>query len=59
MADQGNDLAQYNLGYMYEMGMGVIPDRNEAIKWYKKAATKKNNEAIIRLLENDPDLKIF
>ena len=37
--------AQYNLGLMYEMGLGVEADRNRAAGWYKLAATKGNVHA--------------
>jgi TPR repeat protein len=37
--------AQYNLGLMYEMGLGVKADRNRAAGWYKLAAEKGNVHA--------------
>ena len=37
-AEQGNALAQSNLGWMYENGEGVQLDKREAVKWYRKAA---------------------
>ena len=37
-ADQGNAIAQYNLGWMYENGRGVVQDDAEAMQWYRKAA---------------------
>ena len=37
-AEQGNALAQYNLGVMNEKGQGVPKDDKEAVKWYRKAA---------------------
>ncbi len=39
---QGDSTAQYNLGYMYEEGLGVIKDSGRAAYWYEKAA--KNGE---------------
>jgi len=36
---------------MYEMGLGVAQDYNEATKWYKKAAILGDSEARQRLLE--------
>jgi TPR repeat protein len=36
--DQGNMVAQRNIGVMYENGWGVNQDYNEALKWYLKAA---------------------
>ena len=37
-AEQGKAIAQYNLGYCYEKGLGVVKDPTEAVKWYRKAA---------------------
>ena len=37
-AKQGAAYAQYNLGIMYERGMGVPENYAEAVKWYRKAA---------------------
>ncbi|MCX6829698.1 MAG: tetratricopeptide repeat protein [candidate division Zixibacteria bacterium] len=37
-ADQGNAVAQYNLGQSYATGGGVSQDWAEAAKWYRKAA---------------------
>jgi hypothetical protein len=38
LADQGNAVAQFNLGVMYYDGKGVPKDYAEAIKWYRRAA---------------------
>ena len=38
LAEQGNALAQYNLGIMYSKGRGVPQDYVEAFRWHKKAA---------------------
>jgi TPR repeat protein len=37
-ADQGDAIAQHNLGQMYHQGQGVEQDFKEAVKWYQKAA---------------------
>ena len=37
-ANQGAAYAQYNLGVMYDNGMGVPENDAEAVKWYRKAA---------------------
>jgi TPR repeat protein len=37
-ADQGNAIAQHNLGYRYYTGDGVTQNHTEAVKWYRKAA---------------------
>jgi len=33
-AEQGESLAQFNLGQLYYDGQGVIQDYKEAVKWY-------------------------
>jgi TPR repeat protein len=37
-AQQGDALAQLNLGLMYEGGQGVAQDYQEAVRWYRSAA---------------------
>ncbi|MFT4719643.1 MAG: TPR repeat protein [Candidatus Azotimanducaceae bacterium] len=37
-AQQGDPVAQTNLGVMYEMGQGVTQNEPEAVVWYRKAA---------------------
>lgn len=37
-ADLGNAEAQYNLGILYEHGLGIAQDSTEAVKWYRQAA---------------------
>jgi TPR repeat protein len=44
LADQGNALAQFNLGFMYSNGRGVTQNDAEAVKWYRLAADQ--NDAI-------------
>ena len=38
LAEAGDASSQYNLGYMYTMGEGVLKDYKEAVKWYRLAA---------------------
>jgi len=38
LVEQGDAMAQYNLGLMYDNGEGVPEDHTEAVKWYRKAA---------------------
>ncbi|MDP2786498.1 MAG: caspase family protein [Pseudomonadota bacterium] len=45
LAKQGDAKAQYNLGNMYNEGLGVRKDATEAVKWYRKAAEQGNAEA--------------
>lgn len=37
-ADAGDALAQYRLGVMYGLGLGLAQDYAEAVRWYRKAA---------------------
>ncbi len=38
LAEQGDAVAQYNLGIMYQNGQGVASDGAEAAKWFDRAA---------------------
>jgi len=38
LAQQGNAVAQSNLGLMYDFGRGVPQDYAEAARWYRRAA---------------------
>ena len=38
LAEQGDAGAQYNLGFMYDNGEGVLQDDKRAVNWYRKAA---------------------
>ena len=50
-AEQGEALAQYNLGRMFQYGLGVSMNRAEAINWYRKAAEQGHKGAISQLKE--------
>jgi len=41
--------AQYNLGYLFETGLGVQIDKNRAIQWYSEAAKRQHKDAQFRL----------
>jgi TPR repeat protein len=41
-ADQGDVVAQFNLGAMYDNGHGAPQDNAEALKWSRKAADQGN-----------------
>jgi len=41
-ADQGSAMAQFNIGLMYNNGLGVTQDYAEAVRWYRKAADQGN-----------------
>ena len=40
VAEQGNVVAQNNLGALYESGLGVAQDYAVAVSWYRKAAAQ-------------------
>ena len=48
-AEQGNAIAQFNLGVMYSNGKGVKQDQTEAAKWYRLAAAQGNVSALCNL----------
>ena len=37
-AEKGDLAAQYRLGVMYGLGLGVAQDYSEAVRWYRRAA---------------------
>jgi TPR repeat protein len=37
-AERGDPVAAYNLGYFYQMGIGVAPNPADAYAWYSRAA---------------------
>lgn len=45
LAKQGSTSAQIKLGYLYEQGLGVSPDYNQALTWYTMAAEHKRGQA--------------
>ena len=50
-ADAGNALAQYDLGYCYEHGIGVPADTSEAIRWFRQSAAKASNPTMRAMAE--------
>ena len=44
-AEQGNQFAQYDLGWKYQKGVDVKKDYEEAMKWYLKSANQGNTDA--------------
>ncbi len=44
-AREGNPLARFNLGVLYDKGLGVEPDADEAFRWYLKAAEQGMSKA--------------
>ena len=49
LAEQGNAVAQYNLGQMYRNGDGVTEDDSQAVYWYRKAAEQGDSDAQLKL----------
>ena len=45
LADEGDSLAQNYLGILYQLGLGVSPDANQAQHWYRLAARQGNADA--------------
>lgn len=48
-AEEGNAVAQYNLGIMHAMGQGFVRDTVEAALWFRKAANQGNAAAQYQL----------
>jgi TPR repeat protein len=48
-ADKGEADCQYNVGLMYEQGIGIAKDEKEAVVWYRKAAAQGNANAQFNL----------
>ena len=38
LAEQGNEIAQYALGVMYDLGVGASQDLKTTVQWYKLSA---------------------
>ena len=45
IAKQGYAGAQFNLGNMHRLGLGVTKDHKEAVRWYRKAAMQGDAHA--------------
>jgi TPR repeat protein len=45
-AEQGEARAQFKLGMMNELGVGVPQDDTEAVDWYRKAAERIGASAV-------------
>ena len=49
LAEQGNAMAQFNLGHMYANGYGVPENDKTAVKWFTKAAEQELAEGQFNL----------
>jgi uncharacterized protein len=45
LADQGDDVAQFDLGVLHNKGWGVPRDYVQAVKWYRLVAAQGNADA--------------
>jgi TPR repeat protein len=45
LADDGDPLAQFNLGLLYQEGQGVPQDYAQAASWFRRAADQDNTKA--------------
>ena len=45
LAEQGDALAQLNLGIAYYFGKGVLVDKQKAVEWWEKAAEQGDSDA--------------
>ncbi len=48
-AERGDVNARYNLGVMYQLGLGVPQDDQEAVRWYRLAAEQGHASAQFNL----------
>src|SRR5688572_28441666 len=40
LAEKGDKVSEYQLGYLYQNGFGVPKDNQQAVTWYKKASAQ-------------------
>ncbi len=51
LAAEGDGIANYYLGRMYEEGLGVTPDKSKAVEYYQLAAQRYNVDATYKLAD--------
>ncbi|MBR5886538.1 MAG: sel1 repeat family protein, partial [Alistipes sp.] len=49
--EKGNMYSQYNLGLLFQYGLGVTADTTEAVKWYRKSSNQGYEEAKKKIKE--------
>ena len=49
LAEQGNAVAQWNLGIMYALGQGVDKNEIEAAMWFRKSAEQRDPNGLVLL----------
>ena len=50
-AESGDSIAQYNLGWAFEEGLGVIQNLQKSVHWYQRAADQGDLNAKVKLVE--------
>ena len=50
-AESGDSIAQYNLGWAFEEGLGVIQNLQQSVHWYQRAADQGDLNAKVKLVE--------
>ena len=48
LAENGDAVAQFHLGFLYASGSGVPQDYAEALRWYRSSADRGNASALAR-----------
>ena len=51
-AQEGNAIAQYNLGFCYYFGAGIRKNRTLAVKWFRKSAEQGNSISVFIIKQN-------
>jgi len=54
-ASNGDMVAQFSLGSMYEKGEGIDRDKSSAINWYRQAARQGHSDSQKRLVKLKAD----
>ena len=44
-AEQGNEIAMYNIGVMYQYGIGVDQDHDKSVIWYTRSSILGNKDS--------------
>jgi TPR repeat protein len=52
-AEQGNPQSQYMLGNCCYYGKGMVKDKTEAMKWWRKASLQYHNLAVARVIDEE------
>ena len=50
-AESGDPIAQYNLGWAFEEGLGVIRNVEQSLHWYRRAADQGDLDAKVKIVE--------